>query len=726
MKRSITRSVIAIVMLLSGVSFGSANLSGEYWFGSFSVDVDTNAPLGKRGTVSISGNQWDQEWEDANGVDGFMSPFATSTQSDGSIDITFDNLPGETYNIAWNGDVMIHAGRVLGGGGEGIDIFTRKASNVDVNDVLGDHLFFGHSSTISGDDDRCGGGNATLDPNGAAIFTWVTDHGIIESGIMDWTLDDANGAIAIPPFLGFTFFLGKEGIGFAWQIVPEGYLEDALGYNLIIKKDDQAITMADIAGAYQTRFLETGRSPAGTVPYTCGKGTCVIEALDDSNGILRLDAYYSNGEHDTSSIYCHVGPGNEFHVDDDSMPEGIISLDKNLIFIPEYRYENPPERTDYDWLGGIFLIRMPADCRYLLDGDLNKDCRVDFRDFSILAQNWLVDCDEFPLDPACRCDVPWVAEAPMRVGRDQFTGGVIDGRIYVFGGNGNPNGINLKSTERYNPATMRWSRIADNEHNDGRGVEELTSAVMNGKLYVFGAYGGDGPGGDYGVFNFNEMYDPVTDMWTTLAEKTTTVASAPATVYNNEIYIFGGYFDSDNPLQGHDDYDVVECYDPNTNTWRFVTNMPTVLGNFGIATIGAKAYLFGGVDWSEPSAPQFHNKVITYDFQTDLWATIGNTPTPAGMLYDYSVAAPVVDGKVYLVGRAEVSGMERVYSRIVDIYDPTTNTWEEGTPLPLPLGDDVTLAIGGSIYVLGGDHDEDFENRAKAEVISLDTELCDE
>ena len=56
MKRSITKSVIAIVILSSTVSFGSPNLSGQYWFGSLSVNVDGSAPWGKRGTVSITGN----------------------------------------------------------------------------------------------------------------------------------------------------------------------------------------------------------------------------------------------------------------------------------------------------------------------------------------------------------------------------------------------------------------------------------------------------------------------------------------------------------------------------------------------------------------------------------------------------------------------------------------------------------------------------------------------
>jgi surface protein len=363
-------------MLLSAVSFGNTNLNGQYWFGSLGVDVGTNAPLAKRGTVSISGNQWDQEWDDNSGHHTFSSAFSKTTQSDGSINI---NFPGETYNIAWNDDVMIHAGTVLGGDEQGIDIFTRKATIVDVNDVIGDHGFFGHYLNISGADDSCVWGNFTFDPNGTIIGTWTNDHGVIESDTYYYDPNTPEGG---------TFFIGKGGIGFAVQIDPNESRDGVdLGYNIFIKKTDDVITMADIAGTYQVRFLETG---PGGVPYTCGQGTCVIEAVDDANGILSVDAYYSDGEHDVFSIDCSVGPGNEFHIDDDTVPDGIISPDKNLIFSPEYKYKDPPVREDYDWLGGIFAIRMPnADCTYLLDGDNNCDCRVDLADLALICDQWL-------------------------------------------------------------------------------------------------------------------------------------------------------------------------------------------------------------------------------------------------------------------------------------------------------------------------------------------------
>ena len=376
------KSVVAIVILFSAASFGSPNLSGEYWFGSLSVDVDTNAPLGKRGTVSISGNQWDQEWDDYDGHHTFSSAFTTTTQLDGSIDVNFAE---ETYNVAWNGDVMIHAGSVLGGGGEGIDIFTRKATNVDVNDVFGDHGFLGHY--VGRGDDTSGWGNLTFDPNGTVVGTWVNDHGDNESGIFTWDFDDVNsvinayGTAMYDPEHVAHFFLTDGGIGSTYHIAfEEGRDGNDIGYNVIVKKTEQVITMADVAGTYQIRFLETG---PGAVPYTCGRGTCVIEAVDDVNGIMSWDAYYSNGEHDVLSISCSIGPGNELHFAGEHEELGIISPDKNLICSVEYSYKNPPTRTEYDWLGGIFLIRVPNIA------DLNYDWVVDYFDLVILANQWL-------------------------------------------------------------------------------------------------------------------------------------------------------------------------------------------------------------------------------------------------------------------------------------------------------------------------------------------------
>ena len=71
-----------------------------------------------------------------------------------------------------------------------------------------------------------------------------------------------------------------------------------------------------------------------------------------------------------------------------------------------------------DYSMGFRVASLPAaSCSFLLDGDLNNDCKVDMLDFAVLAAawlngysgpdlalmsyNWLIDCDADPSNPAC-------------------------------------------------------------------------------------------------------------------------------------------------------------------------------------------------------------------------------------------------------------------------------------------------------------------------------------
>ena len=353
-------------------------------------------------------------------------------------------------------------------------------------------------------------------------------------------------------------------------------------------------------------------------------------------------------------------------------------------------------------------------CTLEVIGDLNEDCRVNFVDMAVMAQNWLIDCNLTPENPACLSQ--WQPEPPMSIARDQFTGGVINGKIYVFGGNGNPDQVNLKSTEVFDP-NGDWSSRADNNHNDGKGVEELTGAVVDGKLYVFGAYGGVGPSGFYGDINFNEVYNSVTDTWTSLALKPTLLTGAPSALYNGEIYLFGGSYNHEG-LSEPNVYDVVEAYNPATDSWRHVTNIPKLLRIPAVAMVGDKAYIIGGYLQNEA---RMSEEVWTFDFQTEQWDTNSCEFLPdnraRGLMYSH--AAPVVGGKIFLIGGIEGSEANNWPSKKVDIYNTTTNTWHIGPSLPLPLFDHLSLVLDGKIYVIGGCNGYGYLNRASPTVISL-------
>lgn len=425
------------------VSLGSSpkpvNLNGQYWFGSLSADVTTNVPWGKQGTVSVNGNNWVQEWDDQNGHHTFLSTFTTSVQPDGSINV---NLSSGPYNIAWNGDVMMHADTAPNANNRmGFDIIIRKTNNIDVNDIVGEHSLFGHSLDSTGtwaiSWDEAASGAFVLEANGILHGTSTDSKGVTSSIVTTWDLNSITKMMDIwTPDGTKSSMLCKGGIIFDSAVVPD--YGGGVYYDFFVKKTTQTITPSEMAGTYQVRFLETG--PATGDVYTCGKGTCIINA----DGTMHVDAWYSDGTHDIFDSNYTLGPGNAFSIS--SAPEqGIISPDKNLILMPEYICSNP--RNSYDWIGGIFLIRntTPASepndiadlngdgvvnfidlkkfCEHWLETgcvppygcqgtDFDNNTKVDFKDFAIFAQHWLggdeISNHVFEID----FDGEWLYESP--------------------------------------------------------------------------------------------------------------------------------------------------------------------------------------------------------------------------------------------------------------------------------------------------------------------------
>lgn len=364
----LTVTLLTMVIFSSAV-FAQTGLDGEYWFGSVALNSSTNLPITKQGTVTISDNQWDQQWDDVNGSHTFSSTFTATTQLDGSINISF---PGITYNVAFNGDTIIHAGTILGGTEQGMDLFTRKDTGLTDSDILGDHYYYGYHLDIPSPGDSCGWGGMTCYSNGTADIAWVNDHSVSESTFIDWSSDYSNAKLLIAG--DQECFLGQGGIATSWQLTTSEDYED-IGYALFVRETDEVFTATDIAGVYQVRFLETGPS---AVPYTCSEGTCTF--LTD--GSYSVDATYSDSNHDTFSGTYTIGAGGVLSLD--GQIEGVVSLDKQLIFIPEHQYENPPTRTSDDWLGGIFLIRNQEKTT-----DINSDGQVNQADLIIMVDQWL-------------------------------------------------------------------------------------------------------------------------------------------------------------------------------------------------------------------------------------------------------------------------------------------------------------------------------------------------
>lgn len=78
------------------------------------------------------------------------------------------------------------------------------------------------------------------------------------------------------------------------------------------------------------------------------------------------------------------------------------------------------------------------------------------------------------------------------------------------------------------------------------------------------------------------------------------------------------------------------------------------------------------------------------------WQTRAPMPTARK---EISNAAAVINAKIYVVGGVANNG---TITDALEIYDPATNSWSSGAPLPLKVWRASAAAVNGKLYVFGG------------------------
>ena len=183
--------------------------------------------------------------------------------------------------------------------------------------------------------------------------------------------------------------------------------------------------------------------------------------------------------------------------------------------------------------------------------------------------------------------------------------------------------------------------------------------------------------------------------WEVVTQLPTNRAGIATAVVNDKIYVIGGTLKN---VEAPDGISTVEEYDPQTNTWRQLADMPTRRYYPKAAVINDTIYVFGG--WYEVKGVKTEYPVIVeaYDPATDTWTRKKDMPVPR-----VHPAVGAVDGKIYIIGGSTGWGWEdeRRMDR-VDIYDPAIDTWEQGPKMPTQRDAYLGGVVNNRIYVIGG------------------------
>lgn len=126
--------------------------------------------------------------------------------------------------------------------------------------------------------------------------------------------------------------------------------------------------------------------------------------------------------------------------------------------------------------------------------------------------------------------------------------------------------------------------------------------------------------------------------------------------------------------------------------------IPSPRWAFAVETADGRIYAIGGADGvGSPLSQSF--PVEVYDPSTDTWTSGAPLPTPR-----CGLGTGALDGKIYAIGgRASVSGS--AHYATVEVYDPATDSWSRKTDMPRAqawFNVPSVRALDGRIYVLGG------------------------
>jgi len=223
---------------------------------------------------------------------------------------------------------------------------------------------------------------------------------------------------------------------------------------------------------------------------------------------------------------------------------------------------------------------------------------------------------------------------------------------------------------------------------------ESNGAVVGGKVYVFGGF----TGSNIQTTARSDLYDPATNTWKRIADMPVQLTHSPAVVVGEEVWLVGGFV-GDHPGPSTAD---VWIYNTRTNAWRKGPSLPLRRGAGGAALVGREMHFFGGVDRAAGSnvfIDEEEHWALNLDNLSAGWRKEANLPVPRNHL-----AGAALGGKVYAIG-GQFNENESTGNRAeVHRFDPATDAWTRVADLPAARGHTTSSAFvsEGRIVVAGG------------------------
>ena len=184
-----------------------------------------------------------------------------------------------------------------------------------------------------------------------------------------------------------------------------------------------------------------------------------------------------------------------------------------------------------------------------------------------------------------------------------------------------------------------------------------------------------------------EIYDPVTDSWSSGAPASVARGDTANAVVGDKLYITGG-----RASVGQGPFNSLEIYDALTNSWSLGASVPLATMNGIGAALGGKFYVISGSVSS--TSLVLTGAVQIYDPSSDTWSTGASMPTPLA-----AMTGGVINGRLYVTSGVTATGDR---NSTLQIYDPVSDVWTTGPSAPVGRYGGSSAAVGSALYVTGG------------------------
>lgn len=186
---------------------------------------------------------------------------------------------------------------------------------------------------------------------------------------------------------------------------------------------------------------------------------------------------------------------------------------------------------------------------------------------------------------------------------------------------------------------------------------------------------------------YHHAYDPATDKWETLAELPRGANHVGVASHGDRLYAFGGFTE-----QNRTPHDGVFAFDG--SRWQALRRLPEACGAIACVTVGESIHLIGGAIGSDNRRSiDWH---LVYNPKEDRYSR--RQPMPLARDHTGVVA---VNNVVHLIGgRVDTF---HTNSNLHHVYNPKTDEWTARAPIPTARSGHGTVWFQGRIFCMGGE-----------------------